>query len=145
MLYFRFTGWENPLNRFYCHRFKPRRTWYQLPAFWYKRISDGHRSSPFWGSPWVCYSFLNEISKLFWRVTNNEFCIFNFSIPVENSGFYKACFDNTFSSFSSKTVAFSFSEESDGSWEKVSNENLAPEEVYEMQIKDIEVWKRSIK
>lgn len=58
------------------------------------------------------------------------------------SGDYKFCFDNTFSSFSRKTVFFELIVESDGDteedkWEDMF-EGLRPEEVYDMKVQDIQ-------
>lgn len=66
-----------------------------------------------------------------------------FRFPVAEPGFYKACFDNTFSHFSHKTVAFHMSVDSDDDthWKDYDDNNFQPDvQVYDVQVNDIKVF-----
>ncbi|CAG7786119.1 unnamed protein product [Allacma fusca] len=62
------------------------------------------------------------------------------SIPVTVEGLYKACFDNTFSHFSVKTVAFGITVETEDEahWREYQDVDLQPEGVYEVTIEEIQ-------
>jgi protein ERP2 len=62
------------------------------------------------------------------------------NIPVTVEGLYKACFDNTFSHFSVKTVAFGIAleNEDEANWREYQDIDFQPEGVYDVTIGEIQ-------
>ncbi|XP_059618671.1 transmembrane emp24 domain-containing protein 5 [Phlebotomus argentipes] len=100
----------------------------------YQVIDGGH------GDLDVSFELFDPMSKVIFVDYKRSDNIHRHEAKV--SGDYKFCFDNTFSSFSRKTVFFELIVEKDGEvdeenkWEDF--EGLRPEEVYDMKVQDIQ-------
>jgi len=73
---------------------------------------------------------------------NNVLCnICYCRIPIKSTGFYKVCFDNTFSHFASKTVAFTISveDQEQTNWKDYDDDTFQSEGSYGMELKEIKV------
>lgn len=64
-----------------------------------------------------------------------------FSINIPDGGQYKICFDNTYSHFTAKQVAFSITtiNPDDASWEEFQNAYYPEEATYDVQVNEIKV------
>ncbi|XP_019874402.1 transmembrane emp24 domain-containing protein 5 [Aethina tumida] len=71
----------------------------------------------------------------------------NHRADASMDGDYKFCFDNTFSGFNSKAIFFELiiEGEDDGEWSNDKLEGLQPEEVYDLQVQDIEEILNTVK
>ena len=71
---------------------------------------------------------------------SEESCL-DFRHPITIEGMYKICFDNTFSHFSVKTVAFGISmeNEDEAHWSQDADIDFQPEGNYDVTISEIQV------
>jgi len=62
------------------------------------------------------------------------------NIPIHMDGVYRMCFDNTFSHFSVKSIAFGITVESldESNWVDTNDVAFAPEGQYDMRVEDIQ-------
>lgn len=88
----------------------------------------------------VC--FKKKVKRILLQFSVTKYSFSPTRITISQEGDYRICWDNTFSHFSTKTVFFGITIESDDDddlWDDGLDETITAEEIYEMKIEDIKV------